>query len=834
MPVPEYEALDLTAACNAGLEVLDGLRTPPVGERVFHGIPFRIGPDEESSACFVVAEPGEPAREVPIMRRAERLLFVHRRLHEGDRRGGERDAPMPGTVVAAYAIRLEGHGELSLPLRERYEIGLIPEEGWDASSPFLTGSSNQLVLVDRDSGQWGKLGVRQCETVYPGLSDYLVLVWENSHPEALIESVSLRAETHRIVLAAITASNAGEHPFPTEAARTLVVTRRGPDGEESFVAPIVEVDRGVASYAYRLPSPDEEEYLEDPQRGWGEPAWGESPSAYVRVMAIPSATVELKDGEEELGQFRYGDLDYDRPLDVDRASIRIAEQGRNWVKVTVVDESTGRPVPCRIHFRSPDGIPYQPHGHHSHVNSDLDTWHIDIGGDVKLGRASYAYIDGTCEGWLPRGDLYVDIARGFEYEPLRRRIRIEPGQRELHLELRRWIDMNRQGWYSGDSHVHFLSAQGAVTEQAGEDLNVVNLLQSQWGSLFTNTEDFTGALLSDHSGRHVTWVGQENRQPFFGHMLLWGLKRPVMPWCTDGPNEAEMGAWHETTLSHWADRCHDQGGSVIIPHFPLPNGEPAALIATGRADAVEMIVQRRAFHEEYYGYLNCGYQVPLVGGTDKMSADVPVGIYRTYADLGDEEFGYDAWRAAVSAGRTFLSGGPILGFSVDGRQIGDTVRLSGPGTVSVSAWAESIFPIATLQLVHDGRVIAESESAGGTRRLELQAEVEVAENGWLAVRCGGPGYWDSTSHRGPWERGIFAHSSPIYVACGEGEWSRFDEAQARKMLALIEGGLLRVRAARKYPEDRITHHHLESDHTAYLEMPFLEAQELVKKRLGVE
>ena len=31
-----------------------------------------------------------------------------------------------------------------------------------------------------------------------------------------------------------------------------------------------------------------------------------------------------------------------------------------------------------------------------------------------------------------------------------------------------------------------------MLEQQGEDLNVVNLLQSQWGSLFTNTEDFTG------------------------------------------------------------------------------------------------------------------------------------------------------------------------------------------------------------------------------------------------------------------------------------------------------------------------------------------------------
>ena len=89
------------------------------------------------------------------------------------------------------------------------------------------------------------------------------------------------------------------------------------------------------------------------------------------------------------------------------------------MKVTVVDDDTGRPVPCRVHFRSPDGIPYQPHGHHNQVNSNLDTWHIDIGGDVRMGQITYAYIDGRCEGWLPRGDVIVDVARGFEYEPLR-------------------------------------------------------------------------------------------------------------------------------------------------------------------------------------------------------------------------------------------------------------------------------------------------------------------------------------------------------------------------------------------------------------------------------
>src|SRR5262245_11293883 len=280
--------------------------------------------------------------------------------------------------------------------------------------------------------------------------------------------------------------------------------------------------------------------------------------------------------------------------------------------------------------------------------------------------------------------------------------------------------MNAQGWFSGDTHVHFLGANGAHREAQAEDLNVVNLLQSQWGHLFTNAEDALGATTTN-GGRTIVYTSQENRQHLLGHLTLLGLKKPVMPWCTDGPNEAELGGTLEITMAHWADACRAQGGTVVIPHLPDPNGEPAALIATGRADAVEMINTNAYKHLEYYRYLNGGYRLPLVGGTDKMSSDVPVGLYRTYAHIPDEEFSYDAWCRAVRAGRTFLSAGPILTFSIEGQQIGDTLTLpAGGGTIEVEAVAESIFPIHTLEIVQGGRVVAAISEPGGARRLALR------------------------------------------------------------------------------------------------------------------
>jgi hypothetical protein len=826
--VAEYEPLDLAPWCNAGDDVIDG-NAIAHGDRTYHGLPFRIGnADAPSGPAFVLLEPGKEVA-VPVGRPATRVIVAHRRPFGGN---GDRE-PVPGDVVAEYAFELDGGEPNIVPIRERFEIGVAPGT-WEWAAPFLAAVAGTSELFDRRRGEWEEAGVRQTEQPWRfGTGELFLWVWQNPEPERSLRSITFASKGPRIVVAAITISHTNEDPFVRDAAIPIRITMTGDELPCPADALAVEVDRGTAGYTFPLPPSDVEGFLADPFKGWGQPPDPETPHAYAKVSAVSSATLTVSGDDGDLASLRWRDVVATGSAERDSVRVEVLESGRSWVHVRVLDDDTGKPVPCRVHFRSPEGVPYQPHGHHDHVNSDLGTWHIDVGGDLRLGRLTYAYIDGTCQGWLPTGDVLVDVARGFEYEPIRESVRIERGQRELELRIKRWSSLNDRGWYSGDSHVHFLSTQGALTEQQGEDLNVVNLLQSQWGSLFTNTEDFTGRPLSTEDGRYVTFASQENRQHVLGHLVLWGLKRPVMPWCTDGMIEAELGGPLEATESDWADQCHAQGGTIVIPHFPQPNGEPATLIATGRADAVEMIIQNPRFHQEYYRYLNCGYRLPLVGGTDKMSSDVPVGLYRSFANLGDEDFSFDAWRAAVTAGRTFLSAGPLISLEVHGQGIGDTVRIGGPGTVTVSANAESIFPLSALEIVQNGEVVA-STSERDARRLELTTELRMDGDGWIAARCGGEGYFSGTPHCDVWGRGMFAHTSPVYVTTGD-EWSMFDPDHARYMLTLIEGslGYMRHRAVR-YPPDYATHHHGEDDHLAYLERPFLEARALLERRLEEE
>jgi hypothetical protein len=810
-----YQPLDLSSLCNAGIDVLgtDGNTDLPLGATQFRGLPFQIGSASASGGDCLVKP--DSTVSVPVSQAARWVVFAHRQLEPSARAGHG-----VGTVVAEYVFHLSSGTAVTVPIRERFEIQILGHE-W-GRFPFRAQPDKHDFNFPRFKGNWSGAGFRLVEHMKGWPDTFYLWYWENPEPGTTIERIDLVPKGVPFVVGGITISDLDEEPFVRTPARPIRLTVTDDEAAKTDGVLDLEVDRGTAAYPQPIAT-------EDDRPGWGtRDKEARTSPAYSTVAALPSATLVVGHQGEEYGRVRWGDVERDGSAENGKVRVELVDPGRNWVHVTVVDDATGQPVPCRVHFRSPEGVPYQPHGHHNHVAQNLESWHYDVGGDVRLGNTTYAYIDGTCQGWLPRGEVQVDVARGFEYEPLRQAVRIDPGQRELTLRLRRNTDLAAQGWWSGDSHVHFLSTAGAQLEQRGEDLKVVNLLQAQWGALFTNTEDFTGRPSIIDGGDYVTYVGQENRQHQLGHMLLWGLKEPVMPWSSDGPDEADLGGALDATLSDWADRTHAQGGTVVAAHFPLPNGEPAVLVTTGRADAVEMLSVGDDPLIEYYRYLNCGYRLPLVGGTDKMSSSVPVGIYRTYARLGDdEEFSYDGWCRAVREGRTFLSGGPLLSFSVEGRQAGDTLALGGPGTVHVEASVTSIFPLSKLEIVCNGEVVAAAtaSSTGGERQFTLAEDIRIDGHSWIVCRAFG-----TQHHLDEWGRQVFAHTSPVYVACN-GPWGMADPDGLHYIRTLVEGSRDYIRHTAVRRSDALTtHHHGEADHLAWLERPFNEALAALEER----
>lgn len=830
-PVPPFEVVDLSDVCNlewgAFRDQTASIVDLPVGERSYRGVPFLVGAQDGGARLITLGgQAGVDHLRIPIGRPARHVVFAHC-LREHD------DSLDPGEPCATYEFVLEDGDPVSVPIRILMEIGAA-DDPWGLH-PRLARSDRKGSLAPRYEGPWIEAGVRQTEVEGELPADHFYLwAWTNPHPDREIEAVVVRPAGPRFAIGAITLGHLDEPVFYRTAKRSVRIELPEPNDAEKPFALEVEVDRGVATYPHALPAQGSNAFLEGHLPGFGEPRNRSSNPAYVEIAASPSATVTVHQGSEVLGSFRYADLEASEKLQpTSRLRVELSDPGRNWVRTTVVDDRTGEPIPCRIHLRSPEGIPFQPHGHHPHIFSDLAPWNVDVGGDVQLGHATYAYIDGRCEGWLPRGDVVVDVARGFEYEPLRARVRIEPGQQELALRLTRSVDMAAEGYYSGDTHVHFLSTRGAHLEAAAEGLNVVNLLMAQWGHLFTSTEEFSGEPSVDHRGETIVYVGQENRQHTLGHLGLLGLKRPIMPWSSDGPDESELGGNLETTLSRWADACHEQGGTVVLPHFPYPYCEGPALIVTGRSDAVEWLLQEPRGHREFYRYLNLGYRLPLVGGTDKMSSDTAVGLCRTYVRIHeDEPFTYESWCRNLRAGRTFMTTGPLLDLQVEGASPGDDVKLpEAGGTIDVHARVRSIFPVHSLEIVMNGEVVARTDSVSGERSLSIREPIAVDRHSWIAARCGGPSYFGGRRHVDSWERPIFAHTSPVYVAVG-GPWEMFDPDLARAPLALLHGGVRYIREhSPQWPSDSVTHHHGRADHLEYLEEPFRGAIDRIEERL---
>lgn len=837
----EYEPLVLSAKCNAGIELYsaDNLQAdgtylqplpdhPPIGAQTFHGLPFLIGDKRTTGLnCFLGFGQGDNLFSMPVTlqvnRKARYVIFAHALLETELWRGG----PL-GEVIATYVFHYFDGTRIAAPIRERFEIGNIPLP-W-GQFPFLSVPDRKDYLEDRYQGAWDYAGFRQTEVTKGVPLGYYLWAWRNPHPVQEIATIEIVPAGPKFVLAGITLGHLDENPLLRSTRVPVKITVKDDGIADLPFAIDVAVDRGFSTYAYPLPRTPLDQIAPD-MKGYGAPVNESNSPAYAQIAAIPSATITVSHGDEVLGKARWADLEETRAVETESLRLEVIDNGKNWVHVTIVDAESGETIPCRVAFHSPEGVPYAPHGHHAPVYANQPTWNVDVGGDVTLGQIAYAYIDGTCQGWLPRGRVLVDVARGYEYEPLRTWVDIEPGQQELKLELKRWIDMNAQGFFSGDTHVHFLSAQGSLTEAQAEDLNVVNLLQSQWGHLFTNTEEFTGRPYLSQDKNTIVYVSQENRQHMLGHLSLLGLKTPVMPWATGGPGEAELGGGLDITMSHWADAAHEQGATVILPHLPTPNAESAALVATGRADAVEMLDFLSFEHLEYYRYLNGGYRLPLVGGTDKMSNETPVGLYRTYVQLAEnEEFTYDTWRQALKRGRTFLSGGALLWFTVEGQPVGSEIKIPGGGTVEIEAIARSVFPIHCLQIVAAGDIVAETVDEKGCRELRLHARLKIERDTWLAARCAGPGY-TARPHYDHRKRGIMAHTSPIYVTCQD-HYAVFDNASAQYMLTLIEGGLSYIRhRSPQHRAEQTTYHHGLSDHIAYLEAPFHEAAEALHRRM---
>src|SRR5262245_30382987 len=379
------------------------------------------------------------------------------------------------------------------------------------------------------------------------------------------------------------------------------------------------------------------------------------------------------------------------------------------------------------------------------------------------------YVTGSYDARVPAGIYDLILARGPEYRLVHRKVDVRANETTtVDAALERYADLPASGWYSGDSHIHLMRDAPmdlAIWAQlAAEDVHVGNLLEmgNIDGTYFKQPAwDRAGQFERDG---YALVPGQEDpRTGMRGHTIHWNLKSHVH-------FEKEAFFHYDRVF----ERTRSQGALTGYAHLgELFNGRRglALDVPFGLVDFIEVLQGGRLNTDIWYSFLNLGYKVLPVGGADYpyFGPTLP-GVERTYVRL-DAPFSAAAWFDAFRRGHAYVTNGPFVRLTVNGREMGEELRVARGTPLEVAADAQlnpDVDDLDRLELVVLGDVDAR-EAANGTDRVHLQKAIVADHSMWIAARAYG-------SHQQP-QFTTVGHTAPVYVVVdGEPTWKRSEVA----------------------------------------------------------
>lgn len=336
---------------------------------------------------------------------------------------------------------------------------------------------------------------------------------------------------------------------------------------------------------------------------------------------------------------------------------------------------------------------------------------------------------------LAPGRYQVTFTRGPEYITQKKELIVPGGvdSFETVFKLKRWINLTKLGWYSGDHHIHaagcshYESPEEGVSPEdiwrqvVGEDLNVAAVLT--WGpSWYHQKGFFTGSTNPLSTQKNIIHYDVEVSgfpSSHAGHIVLLKLKEDDYPGTT---KIEEWPSWGLPVLS-WAKSqnaitgyAHSGWGlspvesAKDLPNYVLPKMDGIGAneyIVTVTQDVVDFYsagdTPARWELNMWYHSLNCGFRTRLSAETDfPCIFDERVGIARSYFKT-DAVLNYEAYISAIKSGRLYVSDGSshIIDFSVNGLEAGtgnSELSLQSPATVTVNAKVAAYLPLQQTEL----------------------------------------------------------------------------------------------------------------------------------------
>lgn len=450
------------------------------------------------------------------------------------------------------------------------------------------------------------------------------------------------------------------------------------------------------------------------------------------------------------------------------------------LEISVLDDATNRPVAARISVIDSGGRGYAPDGAWRQADDSFDR------GERRF-EYSYFHALGTATLTVPAGSLTVEVFRGLQYEPKRLPVLVSEGARRT-VTVRfpaRLADLQSAGWHSGDLHVH-MNYGGAYRndpthlafQAAAEDLEVVENLIVNKEQRFPDMAFFSPKPDPASTRTRLIQHGQEFHTSSWGHLALLGLRdHLLLPGFAGYMNTGAASLFpHNAAI---LDLAHEQGAIAGYVHPFVADPDPTRAdgsvtselpvdVALGKVDYLEVVgfSDHLATARVWYRLLNCGFRIPAGAGTDAManyaSLRGPLGLNRVFVKTGPV-LDHEAWLNGIRAGRTFATNGPLLQFTLAGRDIGDEIRLPrGRHELQALGRLRSIVPVDHLEIVRNGEVVATVPLSGDRRNAVIDLTVQVDQSGWYTLRA-----WNDRATHPILDVYPFATTSPIYVTVGD-------------------------------------------------------------------
>lgn len=402
------------------------------------------------------------------------------------------------------------------------------------------------------------------------------------------------------------------------------------------------------------------------------------------------------------------------------------------LELIVVDKDTGRPIPCRMHLTGPKKnirkVPKAPFWHD----------HCAIPGKVLLK--------------LPNGNYEFVLERGLEYLWRKGHFTIEHlADDSKRVELRRFVDMSADGWWSGDLDVRRRTRDIELLMEA-DDLHVAEVItwrndKNEWKNkppekpLVCFDENRYYHLLAGVLTRSGTELLLLNSPTLLNPPGGKGEYPPMMNFLLKAREAADI--WIDANRPYWWD-------------LPM-------LVATGQIDSIEVaggnIHRNRAINHEsggrprdrmrypdpwgnarwaqhiYFQLLECGLRIPPTAGSGSGQSPNPVGYNRVYVHV-EGPLSYEKWWDGLRAGRVFVTNGPLLKPSIRGKLPGHVFRAEEGAELEleIGLTFSTRDPISYLEIIKNGRVEHsvpfDKYSKGG--RLP---NVTFDRSGWFLIRA---------------------------------------------------------------------------------------------------